>query len=245
MKVSEIRRLVHQLPPNCPYFRRAFPDDPAKLRNSTRTDRLAIILNDVAFGWNLGSSYAEAGLDTPRFITQTAVVRANGWLRHPECTDFNVTEAQALNMPDSKAQRDLLRALLCCRDVSLQEIAAACEIDPDVLGLFDQLFWNFRDRAGESLFVAQLLYKHTRFPGQADRTDEVADSGLRLCRLGYEKGMATVLRAAGPHPLDDGQGNSRSLHESLERELVIPLRLASLRAWFTQPKIRICPPLCR
>ena len=52
-----------------------------------------------------------------------------------------MAEAQALNLPDARPQRDLLRALLCCRDVTLKEIAVTCAVDPDVLGLFSDLLW--------------------------------------------------------------------------------------------------------
>ncbi|MHC1767260.1 MAG: hypothetical protein AB9869_23765 [Verrucomicrobiia bacterium] len=220
MTSDEIRRLVHQLPPDCPYYAlRAFRNDPDRVRNSTLADRLAVALSDVAFGWNVGAAYAEAGLDTPPFITESAIVRATGWLLYPDSWDVAVAEAQALNMPDSRTQRDLLRALLCCRDATLEQIADQCRIDPDVLGLFSELFWNVR--LNEPLFVAQLLYRDTRFPARADQELEHADSGLRLYRLGYERGMSAVMRAAGPHLMDDGQGNTRSLLEGVERELLI------------------------
>src|SRR6185369_5436597 len=40
----------------------------------------------------------------------------------------------------------------------------------------------------------------TRFPDAADKQQEAADPGLRLTRLGYEKGLEAVLQAAGPSP---------------------------------------------
>lgn len=225
MKEPEIRLLAEQLPPDCPYFRQAFRHNPAKLRNSTLATRQAAALNDVALGWNLASSYAEAGLDTPPFITQTAVVRANCKLLYPDCKDAAVTNAEVFNTPEFKPRRNLLQALLCCPGTSVQDIAGQCHIDPDVLSLFEQLFWNVRDRLEEKLYINQLLYKNTRFPGPGVRDQEQADPGLRLCRLGYEKGITAVLHAAGVLRLEDGQGDTRRLYEDLEQKLLLQASL--------------------
>jgi len=48
-----------------------------------------------------------------------------------------------------------------------------------------------------------LLYPETRFPGANVRRLEETDAGLRLCRLGYEKGYRAVLQAAGPDLLEE------------------------------------------
>jgi hypothetical protein len=193
MNADAIRQLVFRLPPESPYFRAAFRNQPEKTRNLNLAQRWAVALNDPAFLWNLSFRYAEAGLPLPSFVWNSAALRANCFLLYRDHPDYHVAIAQSLNLPQMRAGRDLLRALLCCRDLTLEQIAEMCQLPLDVVRLFSELFWNFRDRVDDPIYVTQLLFRHTRFPG----AQEQADPGLRLVRLGYQKGAQAVLQAAG------------------------------------------------
>jgi len=194
MKNEPLRQLILRLPADSPYFQ------PEKFRKSSLAERLAVALNDPSFLWNLASCYAAAGLPLPAFVCNPAALRANCYLLFPEHPDHSVADALALNLPPMRASRDLFRAALCCRDATPEEIAKRFQVKLDVVRLFSELHWNFRDRAEEPLYVAQLFFKKTRFPDAADKQQEAADPGLRLMRLGYEKGLEAVLQAAGPSP---------------------------------------------
>jgi len=63
------------------------------------------------------------------------------------------------------------------------------------------------------------LYKHTLFPSAADKELEEADPGLRLVRLGYQKGAQAVLRAAGLAPMANEQ-KTHDVHGQIQRELL-------------------------
>jgi len=208
MKYEPIRQLILRLPADSPYFQVVFRNEPEKLRKSSLAERLAVALNDPSVLWNLASSYAAAGL--PLFCLQSGCPARQLLLLFPEHPDHSVADALALNLPPMRAPRDLFRAALCCRDATPDEIAKRFHLKLDLVRLFSELHWNFRDRTQEPLYVAQFLFKKTRFPDAADKQQEAADPGLRLMRLGYEKGLEALLQAAGPSPfaIESGIGDA-------------------------------------
>jgi hypothetical protein len=84
-----------------------------------------------------------------------------------------------------------------------------------------KLRWNFRDRVREGLFLAELLYPETRFAGPKVRRLEQADAGLRLCRLGYEKGYRPVLQAAGPDLLEESPTQGADAARKISSSIIV------------------------
>jgi len=60
--------------------------------------------------------FSDAGQPLPAFIEQPAWALANRFLREPASAnpDLKLALAYALNLPESSAQRDLLRGVLLC-----------------------------------------------------------------------------------------------------------------------------------
>ncbi|MGH7968220.1 MAG: hypothetical protein ACREIC_05765, partial [Limisphaerales bacterium] len=64
--------------------------------------------------------------------------------------------AEALNLPESKPQRDLLCGLLLCRDATPKTVAQICEIEVEVVTLFEALFWNCLDRRSDRTYIGRI-----------------------------------------------------------------------------------------
>jgi len=219
MKAHAIQQIVFSLPPESPYYRRAFRNEPERLRDSNLAERLAIADSDPAFLWNMASAYAAEGMQLPSFVCNSAALRANCFLLEPGHPDYHLARVQSLSLPQMRPSRDVLRGMVCDLDAPLEEVAELCHWALDEVRLFSELCWNFRDRAHEPMYVAQLLYKHTRFPGAAKKEVEEAGPGLRLVRLGYQKGAQAVLRAAGLAPMAIEQ-KTQDIHGQIQRELL-------------------------
>jgi hypothetical protein len=233
MRGKEIRNLVLRLDADHDYFQLASRGKGGKRRILTLAERLAMADSDPAFLWNLASTQALAGQPLPVFVYNSAALRANCFLLYPDHPDVAVAVVQSWGLPQMKPKRNLLRALYCCADISLEGIAEQCGLDVDEVRLYEQLRWNFRDRVNEPLYIAQLLYPNTRFPAQKQRPIEQQDVGLRLCRLGYEDGFRAVLKAAGTDLLEDGlealqAGTQKALNSVTVRAgLGVQMRLTS------------------
>jgi hypothetical protein len=203
MRGKEIKAVVRLLDQDRDYFQLESKGKAKRRRELSLAERLAMADSDPAFLWNLAVTDALAGHPLPSFVCNSSALRANCFYLYPEHPDIHIAVVQSLGLPRMKPRRNLLRALICCADISLEGIAQACGLEVDEVRLYSELRWNFRDRVREGLYLAELLYPATRFAGPKVRALEQADAGLRLCRLGYEKGYRPVLQAAGPDRLEE------------------------------------------
>ena len=189
MTAVEIRAWLKLLPEDSPYWawlRRQRPTD-GGLRSLEKRIRLS--LRDPAVGFHLVQSYAQTGLPLPAFITEPALLRANRFLLCPEPIDINMALAHSLTLPQTSNQRDLLRALLLTRDITVEEIAARCDMECDVIHLFHVLFWFCRNRGEEVLYG---------LIGVDQSEGQPVDLGQKLLRIAHQDGRAErVLAAAG------------------------------------------------
>ena len=151
MTAKRIRQIVLILGPLSPYWRLFW--NSGEHRPYTLAERFRIALRDPALGWHLALSYADAGLPLPPEISESAIVRADHFLRDPYKRDINVELARGLALLGGMEQRDLLRGLLLCR-TNFEEIAQRCEVDVDVVRLFEGLFWNCQHRLNERVYLA-------------------------------------------------------------------------------------------
>jgi hypothetical protein len=160
-------------------------------------ERLAMALFDPKLGWNIVSAYAESDLEMPHLVIEHSIQRAFDWL----CRDYYhaaIVEARALANPANQAQADLVRALLLCNDISIEDIAKLLKVPADVVYYFDQLMFNVRDRLDEPVYIHHVLHSPTgrAFSSETEKR-EAEDPDLVLMRTGYLHGATTVLRQAG------------------------------------------------
>src|SRR2546426_2820814 len=92
----------------------------------------------------------------PTGIGESVLLRANDFLLNPNASDVNMALAFQIVLPESMAQRELLRALLICRDTSLQSVAELCSLNPEVVSNFETPFWNCLDRKQERPYIARI-----------------------------------------------------------------------------------------
>ena len=197
MTRREIQRLAQCLHATGPYYQLAFRDQPARLQSSTVAQRVDLACADPAFVWHVAESYGRAALPLPDAPWPSAVQRAYAALRDPNCYDVSVRMVEQLNQPEKKTRRDLLRPLLVCADNSLEQLADLCRVSLDVIGLFETLTWNCRDRCRERIYLARIC----QVPGFAQNTgwlQEPEDLGCNLLCIAYRLGRTqAVLSAAG------------------------------------------------
>ena len=204
MTRHEIKNIVRQLPADSPFFRRGSREPQSHFPTVSPTEAGVSAVHDPAFGANLVRSYAAAQLPLPDLVEQPALRRAHRFLLGPSLCDLNVALAFAINLPESKPQRDLLRALLCCKGATIESVAALCRVDPDMVQVFEAAFWNCLDRKGERLYLARICGRlgHRNTPGNPGA---LGDLGLELLRIAYQVGRDDlVLAAAGIAPAMPG-----------------------------------------
>lgn len=161
-----------------PYFQLAFRNPEERHLARFPVQRVRVSLSDTAIGWHI-SECSTACL--PPFPWPDFVLRAHGFLHHHR-PDPAVAAAHYLNLPESRLERDLLRAVLICTDLPLPEQAERCGLDLEVLRGFEELFFNVKDRCGERLYLAELCrigpFSRGRMAGSDE--DHLARQMLRI-----------------------------------------------------------------
>ena len=231
MTSEQILRLVLSLPADSPFFEAAFHDEPWKWPPSL-PERLHVGLFDPAFGWHLSRSYASESMPLPAQDWPQdwppEIRRAHRHLLDRDEEDDNLALAQALHLPQNLAERDLMWALLICQDASFEMIADVFNYEVDVVRLVDTLFWNFRDRKHEPLYVAQVLngpQAGAALPERGERNPE-----LKLVRLACRTGEAKiVLAAAGMSPFPE-ESITQLLADQIEQDLLVQAAAGGLES---------------
>jgi hypothetical protein len=126
-----------------------------------------------------------------------------------------------LHLPDpfeTLLEADLIDAALICEDLIHQAIADLFQYDPEVIRLEDQLFFNYRDRCSEGLYIVHMF------------TSSRLDSpGGNLKRLAYKtRNSHWVLSAAGILRPAEVVLPQEVLADHIERDL-LRLAIAGLR----------------
>src|SRR5258708_28266074 len=195
MTGSQMQQVVRELPSDDPYFQLAFSSQPDKLISSSLAQRIDLALSDPAFCWNLAESHATRGLPLPTADLPCAVRRAYAFLLDPKRSDINVGLAQELNSPENQEERDILRAVLLCQDMTMEELAKRCGKNLEVLALFEALFWNCRDRCKERIYRAQLC-QQAGFRRATGGEQDSNNLGQELLTIAYNSGSTELVLAA-------------------------------------------------
>ena len=103
----------------------------------------------------------------------------------------------ALLCDENISTRDVLHALLICRDATLEQIAEWLTLSPEVVQLYEQLHFNVRDRADEKAYIARIVFPWGRVA--LLNPDVVANLSYasQLLQGGHRYGAQQVLVLSG------------------------------------------------
>src|SRR5882724_2819751 len=104
--------------------------------------------------------------------------------------------AIARDCPWQNVQRYVLNALLMCADIEIPEISHLFDLTEEAVWIYEQLFFNIRERLADSLYIARLAYPLGR-RSVAKEDLEREDPGQPFLRAAFEYGKNEVLYMAG------------------------------------------------
>src|SRR5205814_172251 len=137
---------------------------------------------------------ADAGEPLPSFVVVPVVIRAYGFLLEIDHIDINLALAYLLTLPESKPQRDLLRALLICEHATVEIVAGLCGLDPEVVQLFESLFWNCLQRKQERPYIMRIC-NQTGSARVGGSESAKVDLSLEPLRIAYQSGRTELVLA--------------------------------------------------
>src|SRR6202050_1929361 len=116
---------IHQLTEFVAYptdYLTAFKVSISDLCNPTHAGRIPLSLNAPDHGWHFTLVHPETGTPLPPDVIEMSLRRAY-WHLTGEYTDRTIQKVLAFEHPAHSCQRNLLRAYLMCRELTLEQIS--------------------------------------------------------------------------------------------------------------------------
>jgi hypothetical protein len=197
MQKSRIIQLVNTLPQRS----QIYALQPARVVTSrVPTDMLlhrrASALLDPAFAWHYAEAFAQSNQPLPETVTEPYIRTAHEYLMDQTWTD-DFADALVLRHPNWELKRGFVEALSLFSDVRLDQISNYTGLSVFVIQLYQNLFWNVRDRLADPLFINHLVFPQTRqIEFKPDYWLNATPSQLML-RAAFHRDLPTVLNIFG------------------------------------------------
>ncbi len=159
---------------------------------------------DLSFGWNAANRLAKAEAPFPVFPEGNMRWVWLAWrMLTTKDRSYNpnyepIREAAVIeHTHEGREAREVLQALLVSHKVSIADVAKAVGMDAQVIEAYEALFFNVVDRWEDHMMIRNHVYPHSRLEEMIDGYFEKTNLGLVLKRIGYNRGMDSVLYYAG------------------------------------------------
>lgn len=199
MKLERILELVDLLPANAPYPVQA-PQPMLNAffssRRSAENNRRVAAKTDPRFGWKFVMCFVRSGKYIPELAADPVLWRA---YRYEACRaeDPLMAEALDLDQPRMHFVSNLVRACLIIKELSYQDISQKTNVPAAAIRIYEELFFNVRDRMEDTAYIASLVYPDHRTVELNPRYGLLTDAGQFLLRMAWQHGLEPMLMLAG------------------------------------------------
>jgi hypothetical protein len=179
--------------------------------------RVQQALRNLEFGWLAAQCFAQRKQQLPPVLDAPGVRRTiYHLLGRP---DGAVGKAIALHRVDPNRE-NLIKGMLCARDINVRGIATYLSIEAEVLELYGALFFSVQHRLQDRCFMSGIIYPETRLGSIKATEDGWEATQLILQRAGYEHGWRFVAQLAGLEPLETADSNLEKEFGRLEKTIL-------------------------
>ena len=152
MKFCRVEELSQLIPEDSNYYRLLGSD-------SSDINKFAHCYKDLSFGWNFVRSLENKS--KPPTVTEPYLVRAYNYL-YNKARDPKLRQAEAYDSILDPYYKDTIKSLLFVDGITIDDIAKKLGVDPEVIYLYEKLFYNILDRKHEYMFITSLVYPEGR-----------------------------------------------------------------------------------
>lgn len=199
MKLERILQLVDLLPADAPYPVNA----PRSLINSFFTSsrsaenhRRVAARTDERFGWKFVMCFVRMHRYLPDLSADPILWRAYRY-EAVNADDPAMAEALDLDQPRMHFVSNLVRACLIIQEMSYQDISQKTGISVEAIRIYEELFFNVRDRIDDTAYIASLVHPDHRADELNPRYARLTDAGQFLLRMAWHHGLEPMLMLAG------------------------------------------------
>ena len=190
MDAARIQYLSQFIPDDSDYFRFSLNPGRDTSRHQKQIERFLVAYKDLAFGFHFVRSLIKAGKDLPPDVGERELSEFY-WFETLGTPNQHLVQALSIHHPSSQFLENSLQAMLLTT-AGLPEISKTSGIPEPVLKIYEQLFFNVRDRREEGLFIANVVYPEHRLVETMEGYIRDIDSGSFLKRSAYNNGLDDV-----------------------------------------------------
>lgn len=225
MNTNAVHETYRLLPADSVAYDNASNAPGGKNRHVAAYQRWGAAMNTAGWGWRVAVRYHTAGESLPASLCEPYIRRAYRYLQGARDDQMAMTHALK-SAPGCSGTRLILQGLLCAKDISLEGIASLLQLDPEVVRLFEALFFSVRDR-GDG-FRATVMFPETRIGAVIEAEMDYHETDLMLMRAGRDHGWKAVARLAGLAPMQDPDETPQTMLAEVEMTIAANTRILAL-----------------
>jgi hypothetical protein len=205
--------------------------------------RYAVCYRHLNFLWHFVKTFTDGSFDLPMnsvVATNSSIdLMARVW--HYEVyhgMDMNLSMALFIHTGGMGRTHHILEACYVAEDYDCEKVAYVLGLDPEVVALYESLFFNIRDRIEEHMLLASLVYPETRVKDMGESNSPGVDVKGTLLKIGYDHGLDEVLGMAGVRGVT-AMGSTTTLIKDFEQVLMANALTMAKLGYTNSPNIAI------
>jgi hypothetical protein len=224
MKTNAVHETFRLLPADSVAYRCNRPVFGRKTKNPPMAAHLrwAESMSDPQWGWRVAMTHHASEEPLPPSLRDPYIRRAYRYLHGNRDDQMAVARALKESSHCDRTRR-VLQGLLCARDISIEGIASLLELDPEVVKLFEALFFKVRDR-GEA-FRTGVMFPEARIGAVVEAEMNYHEMDFMLMRVGRDYGWKEVARLAGLRTMEEDAESPESMVADLEKTMAANARM--------------------
>lgn len=216
MLKSRINVLVELIPQKS----NIYPDAKQAPRGAPPLDALihrrACGLLDPAFPWHFAQAFAQLRQPLPTLVHEPFIKTAYEHLLNRAVND-DIIEAQIIQHPKWQTKRGFIEALLLLPELRLDEVAKYTGFLVSTVMIYEQLFWNVRDRMNDPMYLNELCCPETRLAEFQTDFWTTAEPRNLMLRAAYYNDLETLLKLFGTRMPHEEQSSDVSAKQVKKR----------------------------
>lgn len=157
MNAKRIEQLIGLMPAQNQYVSRAGGDALGRGQTPAEVTLYAHAMSDPMFGWTFVKSFVDAGKHLPIEVSESVLLRTYCYFKYSN-RDPDVRQAFQLRTHAEKMKRTMLHCMLLIDKFSMEHIAGELQMDLDVVEIYENLFWNVKDRLSDKIYINSIVY---------------------------------------------------------------------------------------
>lgn len=232
MTYDQINRLRLRLPK--PRYEVANPtrelrrkDDNTPRIPTNHIQKFIACYKDLSFGWTAASLLAKSEAKFPLFPDGNMRWVWLAWRMKtsPPGSEMKaiydpIHEASVIEYsPEGRETREVIQAMLVTNQITIEKIAEVTGMDRLVIEAYEALFFNVIDRWKDHLMLRNHVYPNSRLEEMTENYFVKSNLGTVLKRIGYNRGMDSLLHYAGFRTNYNQQMSNAQAVEAFQTEM--------------------------